>query len=249
MASNQGKMISSPEPLDCSSPILDLCIRKRSRSRSPSPPTSQLETNNNTSPVHSSIHPELASSTSCGISSSSPDSENSVMSASPNPYYDHYPQSIVPTTTSNRLKAPRPFKAYPKDPLSLASGVNTAVFGENSVQAYVQFRHSLLARVQATNGITNKNMRRMSQTTNNNRHDPNYWEKRRKNNEAAKRSRDARRAKEDEIAIRAAFLEQENFQLRCELATTQKELNLLREKLPVYGPKITNPYAGFEYNH
>ncbi len=29
-----------------------------------------------------------------------------------------------------------------------------------------------------------------------------YWERRRKNNEAAKRSRDARRAKEDEIAIR-----------------------------------------------
>lgn len=29
-----------------------------------------------------------------------------------------------------------------------------------------------------------------------------YWERRRKNNEAAKRSRDARRAKEDEIALR-----------------------------------------------
>ena len=41
-----------------------------------------------------------------------------------------------------------------------------------------------------------------------NQEDPNaikddaYWERRRKNNEAAKRSRDARRAKEDEIAIR-----------------------------------------------
>ncbi|GLH13053.1 Protein giant [Gryllus bimaculatus] len=35
-----------------------------------------------------------------------------------------------------------------------------------------------------------------------------YYERRRRNNEAAKRSRDARRAKEDEVAIRAAFLEQ-----------------------------------------
>ena len=33
-----------------------------------------------------------------------------------------------------------------------------------------------------------------------------YQERRRKNNLAAKRSRDARRAKEDEISIRAAFL-------------------------------------------
>ncbi len=50
-----------------------------------------------------------------------------------------------------------------------------------------------------------------------------YWERRRKNNEAAKRSRDARRAKEDEIAIRAAFLEQENLKLRCELSTARDE--------------------------
>ena len=62
-----------------------------------------------------------------------------------------------------------------------------------------------------------------------------YWERRRKNNEAAKRSRDARRAKEDEIAIRAAFLEQENIKLRLRIAaienenvTLQKELTKLR---------------------
>lgn len=48
--------------------------------------------------------------------------------------------------------------------------------------------------------------------------DESYWERRRKNNEAAKRSRDARRAKEDEIAIRAAYLEQENLKLRIQLA-------------------------------
>lgn len=47
----------------------------------------------------------------------------------------------------------------------------------------------------------------LSQTVTPNNHendtkDEAYWERRRKNNEAAKRSRDARRAKEDEIALR-----------------------------------------------
>jgi hypothetical protein len=55
-----------------------------------------------------------------------------------------------------------------------------------------------------------------------------YWERRRKNNEAAKRSRDARRAKEDEIAIRAAFLEQENLKLRIEVAALKNETAKLR---------------------
>lgn len=55
-----------------------------------------------------------------------------------------------------------------------------------------------------------------------------YWERRRKNNEAAKRSRDARRAKEDEIAIRAAYLEQENIKLKVELSTLNQQLAHLR---------------------
>lgn len=58
-----------------------------------------------------------------------------------------------------------------------------------------------------------------------------YWERRRKNNEAAKRSRDARRAKEDEIAIRAALLEQENMRLRIEVAALKAETDKLRQML------------------
>lgn len=50
-----------------------------------------------------------------------------------------------------------------------------------------------------------------------------YWERRRKNNEAAKRSRDARRAKEEEIALRAAFLEQENLKLRAQVTILKNE--------------------------
>ncbi|XP_018497508.1 uncharacterized protein LOC108865199 [Galendromus occidentalis] len=55
-----------------------------------------------------------------------------------------------------------------------------------------------------------------------------YYERRRKNNEAAKRSRDARRAKEDETAIRAAFLEEENLKLRVANAALETELQKLR---------------------
>ena len=56
-------------------------------------------------------------------------------------------------------------------------------------------------------------------------------ERRKKNNEAAKRSRDSRRAKEDEIAIRAAFLEQENLQLKWEAARLKTEIGHLRASL------------------
>lgn len=45
-----------------------------------------------------------------------------------------------------------------------------------------------------------------------------YLERRRKNNEAAKRSRDNRRNKEDELAIWATYLEQENLILKNTLA-------------------------------
>ncbi len=55
-----------------------------------------------------------------------------------------------------------------------------------------------------------------------------YKERRRKNNEAAKRSRDARRAKEDDIALRAAILERENLQLRVEVSQLKQETNKLR---------------------
>ena len=61
--------------------------------------------------------------------------------------------------------------------------------------------------------------------------DVHYWERRRKNNEAAKRSRDARRAKEEDVALRASMLEQENRQLRVELTAFRLEVARLSELL------------------
>ncbi|XP_037916866.1 protein giant-like [Hermetia illucens] len=54
-----------------------------------------------------------------------------------------------------------------------------------------------------------------------------YYERRKKNNAAAKKSRDRRRIKEDEIAVRAAFLEHENIELRIEIAAMKNQLALL----------------------
>ncbi|KAF0025174.1 hypothetical protein F2P81_022055 [Scophthalmus maximus] len=53
--------------------------------------------------------------------------------------------------------------------------------------------------------------------------DDRYWQRRKKNNVAAKRSRDARRLKENQITVRAAFLERENSVLRTEVADLRKE--------------------------
>merc|ERR1711956_20960 len=46
--------------------------------------------------------------------------------------------------------------------------------------------------------------------------DGKYWDKREKNNVAARRSREARRLKENQIALRTAYLEKENTGLRVD---------------------------------
>lgn len=81
------------------------------------------------------------------------------------------------------------------------------------------------------NNIINNNNSNGSVTSNdglslNGMKDSAYFERRKKNNAAAKKSRDRRRIKEDEIAIRAAFLERENIELKFELAAARKQLAL-----------------------
>ncbi|CAL1536237.1 unnamed protein product [Lymnaea stagnalis] len=64
--------------------------------------------------------------------------------------------------------------------------------------------------------------------------DERYWARRHKNNYAAKRSRDARRVKENQIALRAAFLEKENSCLRDEMNKLRKENAKLKSKVAKY---------------
>ena len=172
---------------------------------------------------------------------------------------------ISPSSSSNPSmlvmgrdgKLSRPFKAYPRDPMSLSTGT---MMDAHSAEKYTQFRKRMLDQIHAANGgqqvINNPKMRRMSSKnctieTNNNDliessydtekimihnsitgKDEAYFERRKKNNAAAKKSRDRRRIKEDEIAIRAAFLERENIELKFELASSRKQLAIYANGIP-----------------
>lgn len=152
-------------------------------------------------------------------------------------------------------KLVRPFKAYPRDPLSFAASLSTT--DDNSAEKFSNFRKIALKGIHAANGgqptVSNPKMRRTASRAssesndlhntsnissdndslnnnngsniNNNGKDPTYFERRKKNNAAAKKSRDRRRIKEDEIAIRAAYLERENIELKVELAAARKQLS------------------------
>lgn len=124
-------------------------------------------------------------------------------------------------------KNTRPFKAYPKDPLSLTIGGTELVYDLESSEAYSEFRKRMLETMKQSNEGMITKMRKVTKspvpTSTADEKDAAYRERRRKNNEAAKRSRDARRAKEDEIAIRAAFLEHENKRLKYELSVLKNE--------------------------
>ncbi|OWF40604.1 transcription factor VBP-like isoform X2 [Mizuhopecten yessoensis] len=61
--------------------------------------------------------------------------------------------------------------------------------------------------------------------------DGKYFERRKRNNLAAKKSRDARKSREDDISIRASFLEKENAILRAQVATLREEANSLKQLL------------------
>ncbi|XP_055301665.1 protein giant-like [Sitodiplosis mosellana] len=166
-------------------------------------------------------------------------------------------------------KMARPFKAYPRDPLTISATIPTSdsLNDRMSTERFSVFRQQMLEQIHAANGgrptVTNPKMRRISTKSEqnadvdfqqkqnieaqhqlNNQSDSSssgnmkneqlkdnaYFERRRKNNAAAKKSRDRRRIKEDEIAIRAAFLERENFELKIELATAKRQLAKFLEK-------------------
>ncbi|XP_019938464.1 TEF transcription factor, PAR bZIP family member a isoform X1 [Paralichthys olivaceus] len=68
--------------------------------------------------------------------------------------------------------------------------------------------------------------------------DDKYWQRRKKNNVAAKRSRDARRLKENQITVRAAFLERENAALRTEVAELRKDCGRFKNVVGRYEAKF-----------
>ncbi|KAF7487973.1 Thyrotroph embryonic factor [Sarcoptes scabiei] len=114
-----------------------------------------------------------------------------------------------------------------KEDLITSNGLQLVSALQNPITDVNQFINSS-SKISAAN---NSSVRKRGRPLPEDQKDEAYWERRRKNNEAAKRSRDLRRAKEDEIAIRACFLEQENRQLKCELLQMKMELDKLRTLL------------------
>ncbi|KAJ8309253.1 hypothetical protein KUTeg_014127 [Tegillarca granosa] len=138
-----------------------------------------------------------------------------------------------PRYTQSNNKSSRPFKSYPKDALSMPFGgygvpgfnafqsVDNGVLQNmniNSEELMNVYKQQILAlRDRSRRSVDNisgssivsmqTQSRKRPRSLPDSMKDEAYWDRRRKNNEAAKRSRDARRAKEDEIAIRAALLE------------------------------------------
>lgn len=174
------------------------------------------------------------------------------------------PASAYPLVMGRDGKLARPFKAYPRNPLSLSTALGTvdAMVDRESAEKFQSFRKEMLKQIHAANGgqptVSNPKMRRTNnkftdaaaelaaeqnaaqQEQQNNQSDSSsngtangsgitkdsaYFERRKKNNAAAKKSRDRRRIKEDEIAIRAAYLERENIQLQAEVKMLKEELS------------------------
>ena len=73
-----------------------------------------------------------------------------------------------------------------------------------------------------------------------------YWERRRRNNESAKRSREIRRAKELQTSKRIMYLEQENVKLQAEVSFLREELNRIRDhELLSYFPRRVKQWYSF----
>lgn len=174
------------------------------------------------------------------------------------------PSGQYPLMMGRDGKLARPFKAYPRDPLSnpfASLPTSDSITDRVSAERFAVFRQQMLEQIHAANGglptITNPKMRRISvknfnaneiqmqqnieaanqmncpsdsseagsTSKNASSKDSAYYERRRKNNAAAKKSRDRRRIKEDEIAIRAAYLERENMALKIELEAIKRQLS------------------------
>lgn len=71
--------------------------------------------------------------------------------------------------------------------------------------------------------------------------DGTYWERRAKNNLAAKRSRESRRNRDNQVTERTAFLENENINLRNRINEVRSDILDVKEKLQQYQIMFRNP--------
>ncbi|XP_017878089.2 hepatic leukemia factor-like [Ceratina calcarata] len=111
---------------------------------------------------------------------------------------------------------------------SLMQSINMPSAFSNDNTNRVVSRHFL-----GTNGIANMHRRPRSEKKPipDEQKDEKYYERRKRNNQAAKKSRDARKIREDHIALRATMLEHENAILRAQVITLREEAQCLRHML------------------
>lgn len=78
--------------------------------------------------------------------------------------------------------------------------------------------------------------------------DGSYWEKRKKNNLAAKRSRESRRNRDNQVTERTAFLESENMTLKNSINEVRSEILDVKEKLQQYQLLYRDPAMHRQFN-
>ncbi|XP_060841936.1 transcription factor ces-2-like [Rhopalosiphum padi] len=77
-------------------------------------------------------------------------------------------------------------------------------------------------------------LRRLKKDTPREKKDAKYYEKRKRNNMAAKKSREAKRRRDNEMALKLFILEKENMLLKFRLSTVTEELEIIKRTLVFY---------------
>lgn len=142
----------------------------------------------------------------CGSQENSYPSSNCEASQRTQNYVDSQRQYNTRRTGSNELKA-----------------ANEAAISENSKQSETEYKYHY-------NPVPVKR-KAERQFVSDVEKDDKYWKRRKRNNEAARRSRDMRRQKEIEISMKWKNLEQENVRLKKELQKLKDRANELERQL------------------
>lgn len=101
--------------------------------------------------------------------------------------------------------------------------------------AFLQLRGQEEEHESEESSLRGIGLRRKREFTPDEKKDASYWEKRRKNNEAAKRSREKRRANDYMLETRLVALSEENAALRAEVLALKLRCGLLTSSPPYTG--------------
>uniref|UniRef100_A0A6M2DR15 Putative basic region leucine zipper transcription factor n=1 Tax=Xenopsylla cheopis TaxID=163159 RepID=A0A6M2DR15_XENCH len=146
-----------------------------------------------------------------------------------------HPLSGMPTHLTKIERSPSPSECMSPDTMNPASPADSTFSMASSGRDFDPRTRAFSDEELKPQPMIKKSRKQVQASTSDfvpdNLKDDKYWARRRKNNMAAKRSRDARRMKENQIALRAGYLEKENIGLRQELERMKKENMMLRDKL------------------